>query len=116
MAAPSVSGSSPSRSVWESFHPRPNEELSEVGPDLYVVTIGSVEEAFSIDGSQDPQAFIAALADRVQTVLMEDRQEMTPPCPLHPGDHPLTAAVIGEAVWVCPVEETPVRPIVLSAW
>lgn len=103
------------RAVWESLRPRSDEHLREAENDMYTVSVGGAQETFDIDGSADPKEFVVALADRIQTVLMEERQELTPPCPRHPGAHPLTAAVIGEAVWTCPADQTPVRPIIEPA-
>jgi hypothetical protein len=99
------------RAVWESFYPRPEEHLSEPEPYTYTVSVGASEETFDIDGTRETQDFVAAFPDRIQTVLMEERQEMTPACPRHPGAHPMVATVMSEAVWVCPADETPVRAI-----
>lgn len=117
-AEPSFPHSALARSVWESFHPRPGEHFCESGEgrhdDRYTVGVGAAEETFEVDPYRDMHGFVAALADRIQTVLMEERQEMTPPCPRHPGAHPLSATVVSGAVWVCPADETPVRAILDS--
>ena len=66
---------------------------------------------YGVDGSAtgiDPDLPLAELADRVQDWAVEDlwtRGLPTnwPPCPAHPGTHPLDAAEDRErAVWRCP--------------
>ena len=46
---------------------------------------------------------VSILADRIQTIAMEGRQQMVPACPLHPAAHPLLSDVVnGAAAWVYP--------------
>ena len=60
-------------------------------------------EGFDLDLSDPQPDLIWKTADRIQTILMEARQEMTPECPIHPGLHPLESSLIaGNAVWKCP--------------
>jgi len=68
---------------------------------------------YGVDGSStgiDPDLPLAELASRVQDWAVEDlgtRRLPTnwPPCPVHPGTHPLRAAEDGDrAVWRCPAQ------------
>jgi hypothetical protein len=60
---------------------------------------------------------VAALADQVQDWAVEalwslHRPTNWPPCPRHPGRHPLAADEIsGRAVWICPADKTEVSAI-----
>jgi hypothetical protein len=65
---------------------------------------------YGVDGSRagiDPSLPLAELASQVHDWAVEDlwaRRLPTnwPPCPLHPGTHPLTVAARGErVVWEC---------------
>jgi hypothetical protein len=67
-------------------------------------------EGFDIDPDVPLGSFVSALADRIQTTVMEGRQQMVPDCPLHPAAHPLQSDVVdGAAAWVCPWTERLVR-------
>ena len=60
---------------------------------------------------------VAALADQVQDWAVEalwslHRPTNWPPCPRHPGSHPLAAGEIdGRAVWICPADQIEVSAI-----
>lgn len=67
------------------------------------VAVDGVLEGFDIDPDLPAGELAAHLADRIQTIVMESRQQMVPDCPLHPAAHPLQSAVVnGAAAWVCP--------------
>ena len=106
--------------MWQEFSPREDEELAfdENFRDhgLITVTIGDSGEAFDAD-PDEPLGFLAAyLADRIQTIVMEERQQMVPECPLHPAAHPLDSRVIdGSAAWVCPSTKRLVRYMRVAA-
>lgn len=56
---------------------------------------------------------IAIVADQVQEWVIEELWPTAPtnwpPCPDHPGTHPLTAKVVnGAAIWACPADGSPV--------
>jgi hypothetical protein len=92
------------RQVWQEFSPRDGEELACRDGGIFEVTImGSGTEGFNIDPDVPLDSFVSALADRLQTIVMEGRQQMVPDCPLHPAAHPLQSDVVdGAAAWVCP--------------
>jgi hypothetical protein len=72
---------------------------------------GVAIEQFDVQNEVESE-FTWILADRLQAILMEYRQEFVLPCPLHPTRHPLTSqAINGQASWVCPSPEQVVRPI-----
>ncbi|RYB90951.1 hypothetical protein EUA93_18610 [Nocardioides oleivorans] len=60
---------------------------------------------------------VADAADQVQEWVIEDQlwgsgRTNWPPCPSHPDNHPLQAAVVGAgAVWTCPADRSVVRPV-----
>jgi hypothetical protein len=60
---------------------------------------------------------LAEVADHVQEweiteLAAAGRPTNWPPCPAHPDNHPLSAAVRDStAVWVCPTDGRAVRPI-----
>ena len=62
-------------------------------------------------------AQIASVAGEVQEWVIEElRGERSatnwPPCPHHPGSHPLNAVVRNQAaVWICPVQQSAVAVI-----
>ena len=75
---------------------------------------------YGVDGSAagiDPTLPLAELASRVQDWAVEDlwtRRLPTnwPPCPEHPGTHPLSAAPLGDrAVWRCPSSGTEIAEV-----
>lgn len=101
--------------VWREFTPRGDEGLVYREDGIIEVTIAGSSEGFDIDPDQPPGQLAASLADRIQTVVMEGRQEMTPDCPLHPGAHPLEASVVNDAAaWVCPKGNTFIRYMMVS--
>lgn len=62
----------------------------------------------SLNTTLHAPAAVAALADQVQEIVIEnlrcENRTNWPPCPEHPTTHPLTAAVRGGlAVWRCPL-------------
>lgn len=70
----------------------------------------------SVPPSLPPVDRIVWVADKVQEWVIEDRwgREPTnwPPCPLHPGTHPMVATVRdGDAVWACPTDNSVVSRI-----
>jgi hypothetical protein len=98
------------RQVWQEFSPRDGEELACGDDGIIWVTIGGGSEGFNIDSDQPVGSFASDLADRIQTIVMEDRQQMVPDCPLHPAEHPLQSDVVdGSAAWVCPSTKRLVR-------
>jgi glycine/D-amino acid oxidase-like deaminating enzyme len=91
------------RQVWQEFSPRDGEELAFRYDGGIMVTVSDSTEGFDIDPDQPAGEFASHLADRIQTIVMEERQQMVPDCPLHPTAHPLQSDVIdGAAAWVCP--------------
>lgn len=99
------------RQVWQEFSPRDGEELACRDDGTFEVTIrGEGTEGFDIAPDQPTGSFAAALADRLQAIFMEIRQQMVPGCPIHPGAHPLHSDVVnGAAAWACPSTQHPVR-------
>src|SRR6478672_7153114 len=81
------------RQVWQEFSPREDEELAfdENFRDggLITVTVGGSGESFDVH-PDEPLGWLAAyIADKIQTIIMEERQQVVPDCPLHPTAHPL---------------------------
>lgn len=104
------------RQVWQEFSPREGEELAFREDSRYgyliTVTIGRSSEEFDIDPDPDRSlsSLVSYLANRMQTIIMEERQQMVPDCPLHPAAHPLEINVVDDmAAWVCPSTKRPVR-------
>jgi hypothetical protein len=70
-----------------------------------------------IESGKPKYAQVAALADQTQDWAVEAlwslrRPTNWPPCPHHPGSHPLTAAEsAGRALWICPADRTEVSEI-----
>lgn len=64
---------------------------------------------------QTQASLVVRVADVVQEVLMEGERHFGisfPPCPAHPGTHPMWAEERdGEAVWACKVDRHVVVPI-----
>jgi len=59
---------------------------------------------------------VAEMADQVQEWVIEELWPAGPtnwpPCPSHPENHPMQAAVVGStATWVCPKEWKPFTPV-----
>jgi hypothetical protein len=102
------------RLIWQEFSPREDEELA-FHKDfrdrvLITVTVGGSTEGFDIDPDCPFGALASALADRIQAIIMEARQQMVPGCPFHPAAHPLESNVAdGAAAWVCPSNKRLVR-------
>jgi len=105
------------RQVWQEFSPHDGEELTCRDDGIFEVTItDSGTEGFNIDPDVPFGSFVSALADRIQTIVMEGRQQMVPDCPLHPAAHPLQSDVVaGATVWVCPWTERLVRYMRVTA-
>ena len=99
------------RQVWQEFSPRSGDELAFRDGGIIEVTIdGGGLEGFDIDPDDPAGVLAACLADRIQTIVMEERQQMVPDCPLHPAAHPLQSDVVnGAAAWVCPWTKSLVR-------
>jgi hypothetical protein len=98
------------RQVWQEFSPRDGEELASRDDGILEVTIYGVLEGFGIDPDAPFGLYVSIMADRIQTVVMEGRQQMAPDCPLHPGAHPLHGGVVnGAAAWLCPSTNSLVR-------
>jgi hypothetical protein len=101
---------SAARQVWQEFSPRDGEDLAFGANNIIEVTIGGGTEGFDMDPDRPFGELVSALADRLQTIIMEDRQQMIPDCPLHPAAHPLESHVVGgAAAWVCPPTKRVVR-------
>jgi hypothetical protein len=97
------------RQVWQEFSPCLGEEIA-FRDGIIEVTVGGSTEGFNIDSEVPVGVFASALADRIQTIVMEGRQKMVPDCPLHPVAHPLESKVVnGDAAWVCPSTGSLVR-------
>lgn len=91
------------RQVWQEFSPRDGEGLACRDDGIIEVTVQGELEGFGIDPDVPFGLFVSILADRIQTIVMEGRQQMVPACPLHPDAHPLQSDVVnGAAAWVCP--------------
>jgi hypothetical protein len=104
------------RQVWQEFSPREGEELAFREDSRYgyliTVTTGRSSEEFDIgpDPDRSLSSLVHYLANRMQTIIMEERQQMIPDCPLHPAAHPLESNVVDDmAAWVCPSTKRPVR-------
>jgi hypothetical protein len=98
------------RQVWQEFSPLEGEELAFRDDGLITVIVRDSTEEFDIDPDRPFGSLVSALADRIQTIIMESRQQMVPDCPLHPAAHPLESDVIdGAAAWVCPSTKRLVR-------
>ena len=71
------------------------------------------ETGIQIDVDQGAAEQVAALANVVQDIVVEDfLLAPWPECHLHRGSHPLLAAVDGQgAVWTCPINEAVIAPI-----
>lgn len=61
---------------------------------------------------------LVTLAGQIQDIVVEHNgflglDTAIPPCPSHPGTHPLAPAVNGaHAVWMCPADKSISRPII----
>jgi hypothetical protein len=96
--------------VWQEFSPHDDEALACRDDGIIEVTAGGSVEGFNIDPDQPLGLLASQLADRIQTIIMEERQQMVPDCPLHPGSHPLQSDVVnGIAAWVCPQTNSVIR-------
>jgi hypothetical protein len=105
------------RQVWQEFSPHDGEELTYRDA-LFWVTIAGSGEGFDfyIDPDESFGDQVSALADKLQSIVMEGRQQMVPDCPLHHGAHPMDSEVVdGAAAWVCPSTRRLVRYIRVSA-
>jgi hypothetical protein len=105
------------RQVWQEFSPRDGEVLACRDDGIFEVTIGGGGlEGFGIDPDVPFGLYVSIMADRVQTVVMEGRQQMVPDCPLHPAAHPLQRGVVnGAAAWVWPWTKSLVRYMRVTA-
>jgi hypothetical protein len=104
------------RQVWQEFSPRDGEELACRDDGIIEVTVQGELEGFGIDPDVPFGLFVSILADRIQTIVMEGRQQMVPACPLHPAAHPLQSDVVnGAAAWVCPSVKRLVRYMRVTA-
>ena len=100
------------RQVWQEFSPRDGEELAwRDGLFWVTVDMGSREGFdFGIDPAEPFGSVVSALANKLQSIIMEGRQQMVPACPLHPAAHPLESDTVdGAAAWVCPSTKRLVR-------
>lgn len=97
--------------TWLTLGPRDDEAFDYLQGNLCSVKTGVAIEQFDVQNEVESD-FIWILADRLQAILMEYRQEFVVPCPLHPTLHPLTSqAVAGRPSWVCPSTEQVIRSI-----
>ena len=102
--------------VWQEFSPRDGEGLAVRDDGLIEVTTDTEIEGFDIDPDRPFGLYVSIMADRIQTVVMESRQQMVPSCPLHPAAHPLQANVVdGAAAWICPWTKSLVRYMTVAA-
>jgi hypothetical protein len=102
--------------VWQEFSPRDGEQLAVRDDGMIEITDDTGLEGFGIDTDVPFCQYVASMADRIQDVVMESRQQMVPGCPLHPGAHPLQSDVInGAAAWVCPWTKSLVRYMKVTA-
>jgi hypothetical protein len=94
---------SAARQVWQEFSPRDGDDLAFGDNNIIEVTTGCGIEGFDMDPDLPFGELVSQLADRLQGIIMDDRQRMIPDCPLHPAAHPLQSAVVdGTAAWLCP--------------
>jgi hypothetical protein len=101
--------------VWQEFAPRDDEDLACHDDGIIEVTVAGATEGFNIDQDQPLGPLASQLADRIQTIVIEGRQEMVPDCPVHPGAHPLQSNVVnGAAAWVCPKSDNLIRYMMVS--
>jgi hypothetical protein len=66
------------RQVWQEFSPRDGEELACRDDGIIEVTIDGDLEGFGIDPDVPIGLYVSIMADRMQTVVMEGRQQMVP--------------------------------------
>jgi hypothetical protein len=104
------------RQVWQEFAPRDGEELACRDGLFWVTIMDSVEGFdFNIDPDEPFGSIVCALANKMQGIVMEGRQQMVPDCSLHPAEHPLNSDLVdGAAAWVCPSTERLVRYLRVS--
>jgi hypothetical protein len=96
--------------VWQEFSPRDGEKLAVLDDDIIEITDDTGLEGFDIDPDVPFGLYVSIMANRIQTVVMEGRQQMVPDCPLHPAAHPLQSDVVdGAAAWTCPWTKSLVR-------
>jgi len=101
--------------VWQEFAPRGDEDLTCRDDGIIEVTIAGSAEGFNIEPDQPLGPLASQLADRIQTIVIEGRQEMVPGCPLHPGAHPLASSVVdGAAAWSCPTDNGLIRYMMVN--
>jgi len=101
--------------VWQEFAPRGDEDLICRDDGIIEVTIAGSAEGFNIEPDQPLGPLASQLADRIQTTVIEGRQEMVPGCPVHPGAHPLASRVVnGAAAWVCPADNGLIRYMMVN--
>jgi hypothetical protein len=69
------------RQVWQEFSPRDGEELA-CRDGMFWVTVRDSAEGldFSIDPGEPLTSLVSALADKLQSIVMEGRQQMVPDC------------------------------------
>ena len=104
------------RQVWQEFSPHDGEELAFRDDGIIEVTVKDSTEGFDIDRDLPVSVLASDLADRIQTIVMEGRQQMVPDCPLHPATHPLQSGVVnGAAAWMCPRTKNLVRYMGVTA-
>ena len=102
--------------VWREISPRDGEKLAVRADDIIEVTIDTGLEGFDIDPDRPFGKYVAVMADRIQAIVMESRQQMVPDCPLHPAAHPLQSDVVNDmAAWVCPRTKSLVRYMKVTA-
>jgi hypothetical protein len=104
------------RQVWQEFSPRDGEKLTCRDDDIIEITAGTGLEGFNIDPDVPFGLYVSIMADRIQAVVMEGRQQMAPDCPLHPAAHPRDSDVVNDATaWTCPWTKSLVRYMRVTA-
>jgi hypothetical protein len=104
------------RQVWQEFAPHDDESLTFRDGNLVEVTAAGAREEFDVDPDDPVSRAASYIADRIQIILIEARQEIVPDCPVHPGAHPLQSDVVNDAAaWVCPATGDVVRYMRVTA-
>ena len=85
------------------------------GPWVRIGTSDGSATTFHINPAGTHAEQVAAAAEQVQEVIIEEqwaRASNWPMCPRHRSTHPLEVATpAAEAWWKCPIDDAPVAPI-----
>jgi hypothetical protein len=102
--------------VWQEFAPLDGDELVCSDDGIIKVTVEGEIAGFDIDPDRPFSLYVAVMADRIQGIVMESRQQMVPDCPLHPAAHPLKSDVVNDAAaWTCPQTKSLIRYMKVTA-